>query len=39
MWVDSVIDPADTRSVISQGIEAANNAPIQRPYNPGILQT
>ena len=39
LWVDSVIDPAETRSMISLGIEASNNSPIERPYNPGILQT
>jgi acetyl-CoA carboxylase carboxyltransferase component len=39
LWIDGIIDPADTRTVISMGIEAANQAPIERPYNPGILQT
>ena len=38
-WVDSVIDPAETRSMISLGIEASNSSPIERPYNPGIIQT
>ena len=39
LWVDAIIDPLDTRKVISMGIEAANNAPIKRPYNVGIIQT
>lgn len=38
MWTDAIIDPLDTRKWISMGIEAANHAPIKRPYNPGILQ-
>ena len=39
LWVDAIIDPADTRKWISMGIEAANNAPAERPYNVGIIQT
>ncbi|MGS2738101.1 acyl-CoA carboxylase subunit beta [Sinomicrobium sp. M5D2P17] len=38
LWTDAVIDPADTRKWISMGIEAANHAPIEKPYNPGIIQ-
>ncbi|RNL78089.1 acyl-CoA carboxylase subunit beta [Sinomicrobium pectinilyticum] len=38
LWTDAVIDPADTRKWISMGIEAANHAPIERPYNPGVIQ-
>lgn len=38
LWTDAVIDPKDTRKWISMGIEAANHAPIERPYNPGVLQ-
>ena len=38
LWVDAIIDPIDTRTFISMGIEAANNAPIDQPYNPGIIQ-
>ncbi len=38
LWVDAIIDPAKTREVISMGIEAANNAPIER-FNPGVIQT
>ncbi|NNC94651.1 MAG: acyl-CoA carboxylase subunit beta [Chitinophagales bacterium] len=39
LWVDAIIDPIETRKVISMGIEAANNAPITRDFNPGVLQT
>ena len=39
LWVDAIIDPTDTRKWISMGIEAANNAPAERPYNVGIIQT
>ena len=39
LWVDAIIDPADTRKWLSMGIEMANNAPITKPYNVGVLQT
>ena len=39
LWIDAIIDPLDTRTVLSMGIEAANQAPIERAYNPGVLQT
>ncbi len=39
LWVDDVIDPLDTRKWVSMGIEAANHAPIEKPYNVGVLQT
>ncbi|MBC2845262.1 acyl-CoA carboxylase subunit beta [Winogradskyella flava] len=38
LWTDGVIDPLDTRTWISMGIEAANHAPIERPFNLGVLQ-
>ena len=38
IWTDGVIDPLDTRTWISMGIEAANHAPIEKPFNMGILQ-
>ena len=38
LWVDAVIDPRETRKYISQGIEAANNAPIAK-FNVGVIQT
>ena len=39
IWVDAIIDPEDTRSWISKGIEAANSAPAEKPFRPGVLQT
>jgi 3-methylcrotonyl-CoA carboxylase beta subunit len=39
LWIDAIIDPLETRKVISMGIEAANNAPIKESYNPGIIQS
>lgn len=38
LWTDGIIDPLDTRKIISMGIEAADNAPINDIYNPGIVQ-
>jgi 3-methylcrotonyl-CoA carboxylase beta subunit len=39
LWTDAVINPLDTRKWISTGIEAANHAPIEKPFNLGIIQT
>ncbi|MCL6258232.1 acyl-CoA carboxylase subunit beta [Aquiflexum sp. TKW24L] len=39
LWVDGIIDPLETRKVISMGIEAANHAPITERYNVGVIQT
>jgi 3-methylcrotonyl-CoA carboxylase beta subunit len=39
LWLDAIIDPLDTRKVISMGIEMANHAPITKAYNVGVLQT
>lgn len=39
LWLDAIIDPLDTRKVVSMGIEMANHAPITKPYNVGVLQT
>lgn len=38
LWVDAIINPADTRKWVSLGIEAANNAPIEKKFNMGLLQ-
>lgn len=38
LWTDAIIDPLDTRLWISQGIEAANGAPIEKPFNLGVIQ-
>jgi 3-methylcrotonyl-CoA carboxylase beta subunit len=39
LWVDAIINPLDTRKWISMGIEAANQSPIKKPYNVGVIQT
>ncbi len=39
LWVDGIIDPLETRKVISMGIEAANHAPISERFNVGVIQT
>ncbi len=39
LWIDAIINPIDTRTWLSMGIEAANNSPITKPYNVGIIQT
>ncbi|MBT3417518.1 MAG: acyl-CoA carboxylase subunit beta [Flavobacteriales bacterium] len=39
LWVDAIIDPLESRKVISMGIEAANNSPIKEAYNPGVIQS
>ena len=38
IWTDAIIDPLDTRTWISMGIEAANHAPIEKPFNMGVIQ-
>lgn len=38
MWTDAVINPLETRTWISMGIEAANHAPIEKQFNMGIIQ-
>ncbi len=38
IWTDAVINPLDTRTWISMGIEAANRAPIEKQFNLGIIQ-
>lgn len=39
LWVDGVIDPLETRKIVSMGIEAANQSPIADKYNVGVIQT
>jgi acetyl-CoA carboxylase carboxyltransferase component len=39
LWIDAIIDPIDTRKVISMGIEMANNKKAEKPYNVGVIQT
>ncbi len=38
LWTDAIIDPLDTRTWISMGIEAANHAPIEKAFNLGVIQ-
>ena len=37
LWIDAIIDPLHTRRWISMGLEAANNAPIEK-FNVGVIQ-
>jgi acetyl-CoA carboxylase carboxyltransferase component len=39
LWIDAIIDPVDTRSVISQGITMANHKKADKSYNVGVIQT
>jgi acetyl-CoA carboxylase carboxyltransferase component len=39
LWIDAIIDPVDTRKVISMGIEMANHKKAEKPYNVGVIQT
>jgi 3-methylcrotonyl-CoA carboxylase beta subunit len=38
LWVDGVIDPLETRKVISMGIEAADHGIVEK-FNVGVIQT
>jgi 3-methylcrotonyl-CoA carboxylase beta subunit len=38
LWVDEIIDPADTRQLISESIHAANHAPIEKEWKGGVFQ-
>lgn len=38
LWTDAIIDPLETRTWISMGIEAANHSPIEKKFNLGIIQ-
>ena len=38
LWTDGIIDPVDTRHIISRSVEAANHAPVEK-FNVGIIQT
>ena len=39
LWVDAVIDPLETRGIISKGIEAASHNPITKDYKTGVIRT
>jgi len=38
LWVDAIIDPKETRMLISEGIKAANQAPITSEFKMGVFQ-
>ena len=38
LWVDAIIDPAETRKLISEGIKAANNNPDIPALKTGVFQ-
>ncbi len=38
LWVDEIIDPAETRNVISQGINAANHSQTHKEFKMGVFQ-
>ena len=39
LWIDEIIDPAETREYVSMAIECANNNPEMPRFNPGVIQT
>jgi len=38
LWVDGIIDPADTRKIVSYCIECANNNPFIPEFKTGVIQ-
>jgi 3-methylcrotonyl-CoA carboxylase beta subunit len=38
LWVDGIIDPLETRQVVSRGISMASNNPDIPQFNPGVIQ-
>ena len=38
LWVDEIIDPTETRRVISEGINAANHNPEMKEFKTGVFQ-
>ncbi|MEM9935962.1 MAG: carboxyl transferase domain-containing protein, partial [Bacteroidota bacterium] len=39
LWVDGIINPLDTRKIISTGIEMADHQGELPTFNPGVIQT
>jgi len=39
LWIDAIIDPANTREVLMTALEACALNPDVPVFNPGILQT
>ncbi len=38
LWVDEIIDPAQTRNIIAECLNAANQAPIEKEWRAGVFQ-
>ncbi|MDE3184033.1 MAG: acyl-CoA carboxylase subunit beta [Bacteroidota bacterium] len=38
LWVDAIIDPKDTRKIISENLSAANHNPHMEEFKTGVLQ-
>jgi len=38
LWIDAIIDPAQSRTVIAEGIAAANLNPMIEPFRMGVVQ-
>ncbi|HJY64163.1 MAG TPA: carboxyl transferase domain-containing protein [Ignavibacteria bacterium] len=38
LWIDGILDPAETRKVVSYCLEIANNNPDMPKFNPGVIQ-
>lgn len=38
LWVDGIIDPADTRSIIAESLYAANQNPLIPEFKTGVIQ-
>lgn len=38
LWVDDIVDPVETRRLVSRGIEVAGNNPSIPQFNPGLIQ-
>ncbi|MCI0706374.1 MAG: acyl-CoA carboxylase subunit beta [Ignavibacteriae bacterium] len=39
LWVDGIIDPVETREILSRGITMASHNPDIPKFNPGVIQT
>ncbi|MCU0380716.1 MAG: acyl-CoA carboxylase subunit beta, partial [Chitinophagaceae bacterium] len=38
LWVDAIIDPVETRNVISESLTAANQSPLESLMKVGVFQ-
>jgi 3-methylcrotonyl-CoA carboxylase beta subunit len=38
LWVDDIIDPVQTRTLISEAIHAANHQPVMKDFKTGVFQ-